>query len=478
MIVARLEEDGRVHVLDRIRDPVRLAAGLDKEKRMTPEVVERALASLGRMGQRLRSFPPQAVRAVGTNALRRAKNGSDFLEAAQAALGHRIEVISGHEEARLIYLGVSHSSADDSGRHLVVDIGGGSTELIIGERFEPILLDSLYMGCVSYTERFFPGGNITQQAFRAAEIAASLELSPIREQYRGLGWQRATGSSGTALAIFEVLRANRWAEGITIEGLTKLRQALLDQGHVNKVSLKGLEADRAAVFPGGVAILRAVFEALSLRSMGVSTGALREGLLYELLGRVTHEDVEKRTIRTFAERYKVDAAQANRVTDLVLWLLDEVKATWEITAPDAELLLRAAGQLHEVGLSIAFSGYHKHSAYILEHADMPGFSRDSQQFLAMLVRVHRRRFRKELLSGLPKGQRKLAQQLAFLLRLAVRLHHSRSSLALPKLEVRPEKVGLTLEFPKDWLSEHPLTVADLEEESLQLREIGMTLGFK
>lgn len=474
MVVARLESDGRVHVLDRIREPVRLAAGFDKRNSITPEVMERALASLGRMGQRLKGLPSDAVRAVGTNALRRAKNGAELLEAGQAALGHPIEVISGHEEARLIYLGVSHSSADDNGRHLVIDIGGGSTELIIGERFEPIVLDSLYMGCVSYTERFFGNGQITAGAFRKAEIAAGLELSSVQEQYRRMAWQRTTGSSGTALAIYSVIRANRWADRITLEGLNELKRAMIDQGRVQELSLKGLEQDRAPVFPGGVAILRAAFEALGIETMGVSNGALREGLVYELLGRVAHEDVQSRTVRTFSERYKVDPAQSERVEKTALGLLNQVCESWLLPRPTASVLLSAAARLHEVGLSIAYSGYHKHSAYILGNADMPGFSRDRQQILAALVRTHRRRLGKDLFKHLPKAHRRLALPLAVLLRLAVRLHHSRIEAPLPQLSVERDFV-LNVAFPQGWLDEHPLTRADLEEEAEQLATMDIEL---
>jgi exopolyphosphatase / guanosine-5'-triphosphate,3'-diphosphate pyrophosphatase len=475
MVVARVEDTGRVHVLDRIREPVRLAAGFDKHNRMTAEVIDRALASLSRMGQRLKGLSADSVRAVGTNALRRAKNGAEFLEAAAAALGHPIEVISGHEEARLIYLGVSHSSADDSGRHLVIDIGGGSTELIIGERFEPLVLDSLYMGCVSYTERFFGNGALSAGAFRKAEIAAGLELSSVQEQYRRVAWQRATGSSGTALAIYSVLRANRWADRITLAGLDKLKAAMIEQGRTQQLSLKGLEPDRAAVFPGGVAILRAAFEALGIETMGVSNGALREGLVYELLGRVAHEDVQKRTVRTFAERYKVDAVQAERVAGTALGLLDQVCGTWGLPGPTATVLLGTAARLHEVGLSIAYSGHHKHSAYILGNADMPGFSRDRQQILATLVRTHRRRFGRALFRHLPKAQRRLALPLAVLLRLAVRLHHSRTDAPLPRIRVERD-FALKLEFPAGWLDAHPLTRADFEAEAEELVAVDIELS--
>ena len=475
MIVARLETDGRVHVLDRLREPVRLAAGLNERRELGDKAAQRAIAALERFAQRLRGLPRDAVRAVGTNTLRQAKNGAAFLERAESALGHPIEIISGHEEARLIYLGVAHSIADDTGRHLVVDIGGGSTEVVIGERFEGIVLDRLYMGCVSFTARFFAGGNLSREAFRRAELAAALELSSTRERYRSVGWQRATGSSGTALAILEVLRANRWGDAITLEGLKNIKHALIDHGSVTKLNLRGLEPDRAPVFAGGVAIMKAVFESLGVERMQTSNGALREGLVYGLLGRVDHEDVQRRTVRTFAERYKIDAKQAERVERTALALLAQVRAPLGIAAEFGEQYLGWAAALHEIGLSIAYSGYHKHSAYLLEHADMPGFSREQQLVLASIVREHRRRITREPFARLAKEHRKPAFQLALLLRLAVRLQRSRGADPVPELTLLANKSDLALGFPAGFLDEHPLTRADLEEEAEQLRAAGVTL---
>ncbi len=478
MIVARLEADGRVHVLDRLRETVRLATGLDEQRRLSGEVAERALGVLQRFGQRVAGWPHSSVWAVGTNTLRQAKNGTEFLERAEVALGHPIEIISGHEEARLIYLCVSHSVADEPGRHLVVDVGGGSTEFVIGERFETQVLDSLYMGSVAFTNRFFPGGVVSRENFRRAEIAAALELTSIREQYRKLGWQRATGCSGTALAVQEVLRANKWADSITLEGLKRIKQELLVQGHVTKISLRGLEADRVPVFPGGVAILKATFESLGIDRMLTSTGALREGIVYELLGRVTHEDVKERTIRTFAERYKVDKAQAARVAETAVALFREVCVDLELDPNLDPAVLESAASVHEIGLSIAYAGYHKHSAYILEHADMPGFARDEQLLLAAVVRAHRRRMSRELFARLPKARRKSAFYLGLLLRLSVRLHHSRSAEPLPTIRVTADKTNLSLIFPTGWLEERPLTRADLDEEAELVRGVGIALSVR
>lgn len=478
MVVARLEADGRIHVLDRLRESVRLASGLDAQRKLSGKVSERAIATLRRFRERLGSLPHEAVWAVGTNTLRQAKDGTEFLEKAETALGHPIEIISGHEEARLIYLGVAQSIADDVGRHLVVDIGGGSSEFVIGERFETIALDSLYMGCVGFTDRYFADGALTRENFRRAEIAAALELASLREQYRRIGWQRATGSSGTALAIAEIVRANKWGDAITLELLKQIKSALIDQASLTRVALKGLDPDRVPVFPGGLAIMKATFESLGIERMHASNGALREGIVYELLGRVTHEDVKQRTIRTFAERYKVDAAHAARVADTALALFEQVRGALEFDPEFDPWLLQSAATLHEIGLSIAYAGYHKHSAYILEHADMPGFSRDEQQLLAAVVRAHRRRFSRDLFNRLGKEHKRSAFNLAILLRLAVRLHHSRSAEPLPKLELLSERGSFRLTFPQGWLDERPLTSADLEEEAAMLQAAGVTLSFR
>jgi exopolyphosphatase/guanosine-5'-triphosphate,3'-diphosphate pyrophosphatase len=475
MIVARAEEGGRVHVLDRIRDPVRLAAGLDDQRTLTQPAIDRALSALQRFGERLRGLPEGSVLAVGTNTMRQARNGTEFLERAQAVLGHPIEIISGHEEARLIYLGVAHTVSDDVGRHLVIDVGGGSTELVIGERFETVLLDSLFMGCVSFTNRFFANGAITRDHFRRAEIAAGLEFWSLREQYRRTGWQRATGSSGTALAVHEVLRQNRWGEAITLDGLKKLKQEMVTLGNVSRLQLKGLEPDRAAVFPGGVAILKAAFESLGIDAMHPSSGALREGLVYELLGRRSHEDVRDRTIRTFVERYRVDTAHAERVRQTALALFAQAATGLELDPGLGVTFLEPAARLHEIGLSISYSGHHKHAAYILAHADMPGFSKEQQTVLSEIVHAHRRKISRDYFAGLAKHHRKPAFLLAVLLRLAVRLHHSRSPEAFPEIRLNASKTTIELGFPEGWLDEHPLARADLDEEAEQLKPVGLTL---
>ena len=482
MIIARVVEGG-LHTLDRMREMVRLGGGLDEEGNLDSASRVRAIACLERFGQRLRGMPAGSVRAVGTNTLRQARNSNAFLRQAREALGHPIEVIAGREEARLIYLGVSHSLPDMPGNRLVIDIGGGSTEFIIGEGFEPKHRESLVMGCVSYSLRFFPQGILTLAAMRAAETAAAQELQIIRPRYRGIGWQTTVGSSGTINAIQDILYANHWSsDGITLQGLQTLRHTLLAAGNLSALNLAGLQPERIPVLPGGVAILTAAFESLGIERLAVSDGALREGLLYDLLGRLLDEDVRDRTIRALIRRYHVDLSQARRVERTALALLAQGGEGTGYVLPIDEHrhTLSWAALLHELGLTIAHSGYHRHGAYVVDNSDMPGFSRPEQQFLGALIRAHRRRLPIELFEALPDGRFEAAWRLCVLLRLAVLLHHSRShDSTLPEVSIhfKPDKRSLRLSFPEDWMDCNPLTRADLEGEVAYLKAAGIKLRY-
>lgn len=478
MIVARAA-DGELHIVDRMRETVRLAAGLDTRQRLTRKARRRALECLARFGQRLRGLPPGSVRAVGTNTLRQARNAGEFLAECRRILGHPIDVISGREEARLIYLGVSHSLADDGGRRLVIDIGGGSTEFIIGERFEALHMESLFMGCVGMSRAYFPGGAINRGNLQRAELAALLELQNIQAQYRRIGWQTAIGSSGTLLSIADVIRAAGWADqGITLEALHKLRKALLTAGSIKRLaSLDGLRPERAPIFPGGVAILLAACEALGIEHMAASSGALREGLLYDLLGRIRHEDVRERAIGAITSRYQIDAEQAARVEHTALACLAQTAKAWRLEDERHRNALSWAARLHEIGLTIAHSQYHKHGAYLLANADLPGFTREEQRLLAALVRGHRRKFPETVFRELPDYQVEPARRLCVLLRLAVLLRRSRSGTPLPQFTLSATGKGLQLQFPTGWLARHPLTRADLAQEAEYLQAAKFKLHY-
>src|SRR3981189_2429003 len=309
--------DDQVYLLDSLRDPVRLGAGLTRDRRIDQATKSRALEALSRFGERLRGFPRSAVRAVGTSALRVAKNAESFLSEAEATLGFPIEVIFGREEARLIYLGVAHSLAPSPEQRLVIDIGGGSTELIIGTGLEPELMESISMGCVSYSLKFFPEGRLEKSCFKRAELAAANELQRIVDAYRRTGWKHAVASSGTAKSLAAILRESDLCEqGISAAALEKLRALFIKAGEVDKLDLPGLREDRAAIISGGLAIMSAALAEFGIEHLEVSDGALRQGVLYDLLGRVRHRDMREATVRQFMRRYQVDTAQADRVAKL------------------------------------------------------------------------------------------------------------------------------------------------------------------
>ncbi len=478
MIVAQVT-DGQLKVIDRMREMVRLAGGLDDRNRLNERVIGHAMECLRRFGQRLRGVPRSGVRAVGTNTLRKARNATEFLARAEKALGHPIHVISGHEEARLIYLGVAHSLEDDSRQRLVVDIGGGSTELIIGRKFEPRHMESLHLGCVSHSQRYFHDGRITAEQMRAAEIAALQELESVATGYREIGWDTAIGASGTILAIHDaVLGEGLSKEGITGSALRKLSKLLIGIGQTNEISLHGVTAERAPVFPGGVAILAGIFEALGIEQMAVASGALREGLLCDLVGRMRHDDVRERTVLDLGRRHQIDETQAKRVKRWALSLYEMAKGEWSLENDEYRQLLAWAAWLHEIGLSIAHSQYHKHGSYLLNNLNMPGFSRGDQERMALLVRAHRRKFPQDEFQSIPDEEAHTLRRVCMLLRLAVLLHRSRTDIPVSQIELKAEDEALRLRFPEDWLATHPLTLADLEQEAEYQKAAGIRLRFK
>ncbi|TMI13458.1 MAG: exopolyphosphatase [Betaproteobacteria bacterium] len=452
--------DGQVYPLDAVREVLRLGAGLTAEKRIDRGTQAQALETLAKFAERLRGFSRQAVRAVGTNALRVAKNSPQFLREARQVLGFPIEVISGREEARLIYLGVAHSLPAAAGpqhtRRLVIDIGGGSTEIIIGTGFEPQLTESLYMGCLSYSLKFFADGKIDKPRMKAAELAARQELAGIVHGYRAAGWDEAVGSSGTARSMENILRENGFAdEGLTREGLERLRALLIKHEKADPERIAGLRPNRAPVLPGGLAIMGAALDELGIEAMKVSEGALRHGVLYDLLGRVQHRDMREATVTQFGRRYHIDAAQAERVRSLSLKIYDGLAPGAERDDDVDRLVLEWAARLAEIGLSIEHAQYHKHSAYVLSNADMPGFSRMEQARLARVVLAHRGKLSKVQDAGLEGADWKLV----FALRTASLILRSRTDLKLPFLRVAADAGGFAIDLPQSWLDENPLSAA-------------------
>jgi exopolyphosphatase/guanosine-5'-triphosphate,3'-diphosphate pyrophosphatase len=470
--LARVVDD---HLIfhDSLREVVRLGAGLSDDKTLSDEALNRAIECLNRFGERLRGLPPQAVRAVATNTFRVAKNAPQLLKAAQEALGFPIEIIAGREEARMIFVGVSHSLPKAEHKRLVIDIGGGSTEFIIGEGLEPLEMESLYMGCVSYSLKYFSDGKITEEAFERAQIAAATEIQTIAKNFKSKHWQEAVGSSGTARTLGEVLRLNGLTDGaVTLEGLYQLRQLLIGAKEIKKIQLHGLSVDRSSVISGGLAIMIAAFEGLSIDKLTVANSALREGVLYELLGRMQHDDTRDATVNSFMRRYHVDRDQVKRVQSLSILLLSQVEHKLSGDVAVAKQYLGWAAKLHEIGVSIAHGGYHKHSAYIIENADMPGFSKMEQESLGFLVRAQRRSLAKLQMPALSEDR----TVLVMIFRLAVLFHRNRLHITPPELNLAWHKAGFGLDVEPGWLAKNPLTDAELASEVVYWKDLNITLS--
>ena len=478
LAIARVDH-GEVKKVASMSEKVQLAAGLDENKNLTEAAQQRGLACLSRFVGRLGSVQPNRLRIVATNALRQAKNGHEFIQKAAEILPKHIEIIAGREEARLIYLGVSHTMVN-SGRRLVIDIGGGSTELIIGEEFEPIHTESLQMGCVAFTKAFFVDGEINQKSFDKAVVAARKELSGIANSYKEAGWDTVVGSSGTIKACRQITVNMGWSnekEELTRDGLDKLKEKLLKYKHVAEMEFDGLKEDRRAVLPAGIAILYAIFDVLELDKLVYSDGALREGVMYDLLGRFQHEDIRDRSVQALMGRYNADPKQAERVVNMAQHLFDGVADSLKLTTEDSDLLRRAA-YLHEIGLAISHAGYHRHGAYLLQHSDIAGFSQIDQNHLSHLVAHHRRKLRSDARVDVMKvGGNKLVY-LCLLLRLAVLLNHSRSDQMLPAIE-------LTVGNAQQWqlsgsgnATQWPLLVADLHDEQAQFKHWDVELDIQ
>ncbi len=477
LIVASFAQ-GQLRVVDRLREMVRIAAGLDKGKNLDAASQIRALECLARFGERLRDIPPERLRVVGTNTLRKARDPTDFLHKAEAMLGHDIDVVSGIEEARLIFIGASRSLPEVSGRHMVIDIGGGSTELAGGMGYQPDRLQSLGIGCVGMSRKFFPKGKITRKRFDEARTAVRLELRPYAGMFSGAQYERVAGASGTIRTAMDVLSGLKFDEsGISLPALERLIALIIEQGHVERLELPGLSMERVPVFAGGIAILTEVMSFLGIEKLLAAQGAMREGILYDLIGRLGDEDSRVRTVRSMESRYHVDVSQAERVEQTALTLFEQVADSWKLRRPNARNLLGWAARLHEIGLDIAHSSYHKHGAYLLEHSDMPGFTRNEQAILAGLVGLHRRKLTAANVSAVTSaGWGKRTLRLAIILRLAVLFNRSRSYEFPDTFRMLAKRRSITLQLSQEWLNSNPLSLADLQCEMGYLEAVGLELN--
>ncbi len=477
MIVANYT-DGRIQTIDRIKNMVRLASGLDEAGQLSEEAMLRAIACLEVFAQRIREIPQGNVRVVGTNTLRQAGNSKRFLAGARKALGHPIEIISGREEARLIYLGVAHTVYDDTDRRLVLDIGGGSTELIIGKGFTVQRMESVYIGCVNMSLRYFANGQISRKSMGKAILATRQELEPIEALYRKTGWENAIGASGTIRTIYHIIKKQGLSTvGITRPALEQLKDELISHGNIDQVNYDGLSSNRKPVFAGGLAVLCGIFEAFAIERLDFSDGALREGLLYDLIGRRHDRDVRDSTITELAQRYAVDQEQADRVRKTVGVLFRQVQEEWQLDTGTDLKFLQWAAQVYEIGLAIAHAQYHRHGGYLLAHADMAGFSRQDQQQLALLVRCHRRKLPVAEIARLGEEEKDRSIRLIILLRLAILLNRSRLLTSPPKISASVTADSVSLQLPKKWFEKNPLTRVDLDAEATCLGEIGYTLKY-
>lgn len=477
MIICSLK-DGKLQTIDRLKEMVRLAAGLDQNRMLDTVTQEKALACLERFGQRISNFPAHSVRIVGTNTLRLAKNADQFIAKAQRALGHPIHIISGIEEARLIYQGVAHSLASNANNRFVMDIGGSSTEYIIGQQDTPHTKESLNMGCVTVSQHFFKQGVISKKAFKKAMLFAEHHLEPFQDTFNSQHYEEAIGASGSLKAISNVLESSGFSNnGITLDGMEQLVNHLLSLEHIDQIRFPALSIERRPVFMGAVAIVHATFKTLNIQQMTVADGALREGLVYDLLGRIYNEDTRSHTSQLIAERYHSDQRHAGQLKETMRYMASQLETHPCFADNPASLqFLEWAADLHEIGFEIAHSQYHKHSAYIIENGDLAGFSKQDQLILSRLVRNHRKRFKSSRFQDLPTPWDKYAPVLSIIFRLARLLHRNRHT-PRPDFQISIEGKDIELTFPENWLEQAPLIHADLKQEQHYLKDARLNLSF-
>ena len=471
MLVVR-HIDGSVQTMAKIKRKVRLAAGLDEHNALSLEAMQRGWDCLSLFAERLQDIPTENIRIVGTATLRTATNIDEFLVKANQILGRDIEVICGEEEAATIYKGVAHTSGG-SGRRLVVDIGGASTELIIGEGFEAKALTSLKMGCVTWLERHFKDRQLTASNFNNAIQAAKDTLQPILEQYTQIGWDVCVGASGTVQALQEIMLAQGMDEVITLAKLKRLQKQAMRAEHLEELEIEGLTLERALVFPSGLSILIAIFELLEIDSMTLAGGALREGLVYEMVDELKQDDIRARTIASVQSRYQIDTHYGEQVALLAAKLLTQCQPDW-ISEEQGLFLLDTAAKLHEIGLTIDFKKGGQHSAYLLQSLDLPGFTRAQKHLLGELTRRYR-----DQLTSLPEQHAisgTSAKRVLRLLRLAILLSHRRNPSLEPNVNLKSDGDKLTLTLDSQWLEANPLTAAELEIEANRQTDIGWPLS--
>lgn len=478
LLIAKVREDGTITPIDQIKETVRLAGGLDNAKLLTPEAQTNAWNVLARFGERLAGLNKNQVRVVGTSTLRVATNAEDFIDVGNKKLGFKIEVISGNEEARLIYIGATHSLAYTLDKRLIVDIGGGSTEFIIGSGYEPQVMESVTMGCVSFSNRYFPAGALDSKNFDNAIFAARGKIQAMEHLFTNQNWVHAVGTSGTARALYDLCIEYGYADQITIDALYKIRKLLQKAKTIKNLASINLKEDRRPVIAGGLSIMVAVMEELSIKTMTISDSSLREGVMYDLLGRKTNHDLRESTVARLKKRYEIDEKQANNVAATTLKLFTLLSGGTDKIETSYLKPLQWAAELYEIGLSISHNDYHKHGAYILANADMAGFSKPEQSLLSELVKTHRGNLVKALESL--KETRRVKEWLIYMIlsfRFSVIFNRNRTTMANDVIlgVTINLKDGVKLSLNKDWLKKNPLTLYSINEEIEQWRKLDMTI---
>lgn len=467
---------GGLQTIGRVKRKVRLAAGLDENNVLSTEAMQRGWECLALFAERLQDIPQKNITIVATATLRLASNADVFKHKAEQILGHKINVISGELEAKTIYKGVAHTSAC-SGKQLVIDIGGASTEVVIGQGFDALHYKSLHMGCVTFLERYFKDQKLSNENFAAAIKAASEVVAEIVDEYQATGWQIASGASGTVQAIQEIMVAQNQDELLTLDKLLAIKEQSVQFETIADLELPGLSEERRLVFVSGLAILIALFESLDIKQMGLARGALREGVLYSMVPELHNHDIRKRTVDGLMNRYHVDQKQACRVAQLAEQLAKSVMGQWQSIDENAIALLRTVAKLHEIGLLIEYKLYHKHTAYIIENTDMPGFSQSEHKLITAVASEHRADLIKNNFAHLGCHQL-LAECLTRVVRIAVILSMRRQDDVLPAIDLSVNENTLTLTFDGDWLKYHPLMASELQLESKLQAKVGWKLIVK
>ena len=453
---------GHVQIINRIKQKVRLASGLDNKNVLSGESMRRGWNCLAMFAERLQDIPTNNISIVATATLRLAHNAQTFITRAEQILQNAIPVISGEEEAQQIYRGVAYTSVSQ-GNTLVIDIGGASTEIIVGNGLEPIDMVSLNMGCVTYMDRFFPDGALTETGFENAIQAAKTMLKPHLETFVAFNWEQCLGASGTPQALDEMLSAGDTNDAIKLKHMLRFKADCCACKHIERLHLPGLKEQRRSIFPSGLAILIALFESLQIQQMQISGGALREGLIYSMLENHANRTERVQTVDQLVERFHIDQQQAKRVTDLALQFLGQMSLP-NPAGLDLRSVLHIAATLHEIGLHIEFKKHHLHGDYILKNQPLIGFNRQQQDCVRTLVRNHRQKIDLNSVNALPCSLRSPISALIRIIRLASLLCIRRKDDVLPQIELLWDSQALTVEFPAGWLAEHPLTSAELDNE--------------